>query len=295
MAGSAALANLDPTGLVASLAPHSMTLRFVGGGLILLYAIGWDLWARRVPNPVWLAPIGLGLILLGYDFAAGTPQPGWILGIPAVMLGAYLLWRMRLLFGGADAKCIMAFAVLAPFPPALHTAAGAYPHFVAFTPTAVTMLTNAVLLTILVPVFFFLTNLLKGNIHPVAMFLGTRVPLKRAQEDPVWVMQWVELPASEGDVGPSLEETSEDPSLVDDELPDVPAEEVAGGRLRFVYFPTRAPGYARNIARLKAMGVRDVWVTPKVPFMVPLFLGFITAWLFGDLIMTGVLWATGRL
>ncbi|MBW3583645.1 MAG: hypothetical protein KY455_11155, partial [Euryarchaeota archaeon] len=67
-----------------------------------------------------------------------------------------------------------------------------------------------------------------------------------------------------------------------------------GARVRLRYMPTRGD-YALNLARLKALGVEEVWATPKIPFMIPLFLGFLTAFLVGDLILSGTLWFSGRL
>jgi archaeal preflagellin peptidase FlaK len=289
---------LDTVRLVEMLAPHSMTLRYIIGSLVLLYAIWTDLTQRRVANEVWLVTLVIGILFVGYDVLIGNPPLFWLLGAPLVAVFAYSLWRLGLLFGGADAKCVIAFAVLCPYPPALVTIAGvAYPHFGAITPAAITMFTNAVLLTLAIPLFYLIINLARGRLHPVAMFLGTRMKLSRAAEEPVWVMEWVKpSPEAEaGEEGPSLQETTEDPDLSDEGLPQITPEEIEGATVRLHYFPTRAGDYARNLARLKAMGVDEVWVTPKVPFMVPLFLGWLLAWTAGDLVMNLVLWVTGAL
>ncbi len=288
----------DPAGIVDQLAPYSMTARYLVGAVILLYAIWTDLTERRVANPVWLITLIIGLVLIGVDFLYGDPPVFWLIGAPVVGLFAYILWRLGLIFGGADAKCVISFAVLCPFPPALVTTAGdVYPHLGAITPAAVTMFTNAVLITIAIPVFYLLVNLARGRFHPVAMFLGTRMPLDRVADEPVWVMEWVEprAEAAVGEEGPNLQETSEDPDLSPQGLPEIEKDEVEGARVRLRYFPTRAGDYPRNLARLQALGVNEVWVTPKVPFMVPLFLGWITAWTAGDLLMGLVLQITGLL
>lgn len=282
----------DPVTLVDLLAPHSMTVRYLVGSVILLYAIWTDLTERRVANEVWLVTLVIGILLVGYDIVWGGPPLFWLLSAPLVGVFAYSLWRLGLIFGGADAKCVIAFAVLCPFPPAIVTMGGqVYPHLGAFTPAAVTMFTNAVLVTIVVPFFYFLVNLLRGRFHPVAMFLGTRMALSRVAQEPVWVMEWVKPgpDAPEAEEGPTLEETSQDPDLSPEGLPVVPQEEVQDATVRLQYFPTRAGDYARNLARLQAMGVKEVWVTPKIPFMVPLFIGWILAWTAGDLIMALVL------
>lgn len=288
----------DPASILATLAPSSMWARFFFGGIILLYAIWTDMRARRVPNEVWLITLAGGVVLAVYDWFRGDPPVIYLLLAPVIMAVAYLLWRVRLLFGGADAKCIMAYALLIPYPPALFGAGVAWPHLIAFFPFAVTMLTNAVTFTLLVPLLYFVTNLFRGHVHPIAMWLGRRVPLERVFTEPVWVMEWVRPApgAAEGvEEGPALADTTEDPDLDPDGLPHIDPATIEGADVRLHYVPTRAGDYALNLARLKALGIDEVWVTPKVPFMVPLFLGFLTAWIVGDLILSAVFWASGML
>jgi preflagellin peptidase FlaK len=33
-------------------------------------------------------------------------------------------------------------------------------------------------------------------------------------------------------------------------------------------------------------GINEIWVTPKIPFMIPLLAGFIVAFIFGDILFT---------
>lgn len=280
-----------------ALAPWSMWARYVLGSLILLYAIWTDLRARRVSNRVWLVTLGLGVVLALYDWAVASPPLIFLVLVPVVMAVAYLMWRLRLLFGGADAKCIMAFALLVPYPPLLLAGDGTlWPHLIAVFPVAVTMLTNAVAFTLFIPLLYFLTNLFRGDIHPLAMWLGRRVPLGQVFTEPVWVMEWVRpAPGMADDVaeGPALAETSEDPDLDDEGLPVIDRATLEGATVRLHYMPTRAGDYALNVARLRALGVKEVWATPKIPFMVPLFLGWLAAWTAGDLILAVVFWAMG--
>lgn len=289
----------QPADLVGVLAPGSMMLRFLMGGAILLYAVWTDLMHRRVKNEVWVVTLVIAALLGLYDIFYGSPPLAYFVYAPIVMAVAYFMWRLRLLFGGADAKCVMAYALLVPFPPALVTSAGAvYPHLPAFLPLAVTMLTNAVVFTLAIPVAYFFLNLSRGHMHPAAMFLGTRMPLERVFTEPVWVMDWVKpAPGAADDVeeGPSLADTTEDPDLDDDGLPHVDRASLEGARVKLVYMPTRAGDYALNLARLRALDIKTVWATPKVPFMIPLALGFVTAFIVGDLITAVTLWAAGGL
>lgn len=285
----------DPETVVAQTAPGSMTLRFFIGSFILLYAIWTDLLARRVSNRVWLVTLVIAALLGVYDLFWGSPNLLYWYLAPGVMALAYVLWRLRLLFGGADAKCVMAFALLVPYPPALLGGGSVYPHLAGWLPLALSMLMNAVVFTLAIPITFALYNLLTGRVHPIAMFLGTRVPFERVLERPVWVMDWV-VPAearTEEVVG-DVTDREEDEPLDEEGLPIVDPDTLEGARVRLRYMPTRGD-YDLNLARLKALGVEEVWATPKIPFMIPLFLGFLTAFLVGDLILSGTLWFSGRL
>lgn len=291
--------------VVAMAGPHAMTVRYGVGAIILLFAIWTDLRHRRVPNWVWLLTAGIGLALLLYDVVFGDPGWRWLAAVPVVIVLAYVLWRLRLLFGGADAKCVMAYAILVPYPAALVTAAGVYPHLPAVLPLGVSMLMNAVTFTLALPLAYFVVNLSRGDFHPVAMFLGTRMRLERVFTDPVWVMDWVRPvappvtePTTDPDEAEALTDEDEDEEAykVDEEgLPIIDPSTVEGASMALKYMPTRAADYALNLARLRALQVEKVWVTPKVPFMIPLFLGFLASFLVGDLVVAFTLWTAGLL
>ncbi|MBW3583644.1 MAG: A24 family peptidase, partial [Euryarchaeota archaeon] len=230
----------DPETVVAQTAPGSMTLRFLIGSFILLYAIWTDLLARRVSNRVWLVTLAIAALFGVYDLFWGTPNLLYWYLAPGVMALAYILWRLRLLFGGADAKCVMAFALLVPYPPAIIGGGAVYPHLPAWLPLALSMLMNAVVFTLAIPITFALYNLLTGRVHPVAMFLGTRVPFDRVLERPVWVMDWV-VPV-EGketdDVVHDEEEDADGEEPLDEEgLLVVDPATLEGARVRLRYMP----------------------------------------------------------
>ncbi len=286
----------DAASVLSQVSNGAMWFRFLFGGGVLLYAIWLDLKYRRVPNWVWLATAAVGLVFIAVDIAAGSPAWVWFAWIPVVIVVTYALWWFRLLFGGADAKCVMAFAILVPYPPALMAGdGGLWPHLPAFMPTAATMLFNAVLFTLVIPISYAVMNAARGNLHPAAMFLGRRVPLASVYDDPVWVMDWVDVaPENEPEEEePSLDEMEDDPVLDRDQLPALAENELDGATIRLHYMPTRAGDYVRNLARLEAMGVTEVWVTPKVPFMVPLMLGYVGAFVIGDVLVSLTLWLGG--
>ncbi len=165
--------------------------------LLAVPALGWAAWrdvkVRRVPNRVWYPLAALGVALLAWE--------AWQLGLlggpttvetqlfvvrVAVSLGmvvplSYLIWRLGG-FGGADAKAMIALAVLVPTFPTYVLTVGGDP-FV-FPPAAgrsalgvfsLTVLTNAALLSATYPAYLGVRNLLAGDRSRLA-FVGKRVP-----------------------------------------------------------------------------------------------------------------------
>jgi preflagellin peptidase FlaK len=171
---------------------------------------------------------------------------------------SYGMWYVHLLAGGADAKAMMAIAILLPMPIAWDWADTQLPAWDSPLPGALTVLSNSVILFTLAPVVFFLRNLARGHVSTPAMLLGYKMPLERAADSRafVWIVDRIE--------------------------PD--------GRRRQVLFPSRMSDedYAANVQRLRDANVEKVWVTPKIPFMVPLFVGFVTAFLVGDVLLRAV-------
>jgi archaeal preflagellin peptidase FlaK len=237
-------------------------LRLLIGTAYLLAAARLDLRVRRVPNGLWIHLGGLGALLMGVDLFI-THELEWLHVAIAALLAAvaYLLWRMRLLAGGADAKAIMALAVLAPASAAWSLGATSWPWLPSLLPAALVAFITASLVMSLFPLGFIVANLARGHVHWPAMALGYRLPLEEARRRFVWIVE-----------------------RIDDE-----------GRLRHRLMPSRLDAQAleEQARRLEAHGITDVWVTPKVPFMVPLLVGWVAAYTVGD-VLTALLAAILR-
>ena len=50
-------------------------------------------------------------------------------------------------------------------------------------------------------------------------------------------------------------------------------------------FPKRGGDRSEDLARLRAAGIDKVWVTPQIPFMVPLLGGFWLAFFVGNVLL----------
>lgn len=116
---------------------------------------------------------------------------------------------------------------------------------------ALDALANGALAMALVPLLFLAANLARGHLALPAALLGTRLPLEAARRAHVWPMQ------------------------------------VAGedGALRWRYWQRIGGGLDREYAALERAGATHVWVTPKVPFLVPLAAGWALAWTHGNVLL----------
>ncbi len=145
---------------------------------VFAWAAVRDVRTRRISSSLWVPLSALGAALLAWDGWIARQTGAWVeFVIPAtVSLGvvvpiAYLFWWFGG-FGGADAKALMVLAVLFPaFPrytiaglefPATATPVGAF---------SFTILTNAVLVGLAIPIVLAIRNGIAGRIAPV-MFVG---------------------------------------------------------------------------------------------------------------------------
>ena len=155
---------------------------------VLAWAAWQDVEVRRVPNVTWYPLATLGVVLLVWEaLSPHTPLQLYLLRV-GVSVGflvplTYLFWRLGG-FGGADAKALMALALLFPTFPAYSLAAlpvvSALPWAVApvvDTRLGVfswTVLTNTVLLGALYPLALAVRNAVVGDFSTL-MFVGRAV------------------------------------------------------------------------------------------------------------------------
>ncbi|MBI4393238.1 MAG: prepilin peptidase [Euryarchaeota archaeon] len=225
--------------------------RFIAGVLVLSYASVTDWFWRRAPNYLWFGLGGFGLVLLGVQYFVGAValDAYLYLGAAAVFaLAAYVFHRLGLIAGGADAKALMALAALAPLPIHLE-ALPAYPGIV---PTPFSILGNALLGILIVPLGLVLVNVARGDFQFPAMLIGYKMRPENVVDSPVWLMD-------------RLEE----------------------GRMKRRYMLPHDDA-EEQVPLFLEKGIDQVWVTPKVPFMIPLLLGFVLAFTAGDVVFSPI-------
>lgn len=114
---------------------------------------------------------------------------------------------------------------------------------------ALDVMANGLLVALAVPLLLALANLLRGHVAVPAMLLGYRLSLDAARRQKVWPMQTVR-----------------------------------DGRVVWA-FRARSIEPEPTWNALEAAGAHRPWVTPKLPFMVPLFGGAVAATLWGNLFL----------
>jgi len=146
--------------------------------LVAVPAFAWaayrDIRTRRIPNRLWPPLVAVGVLALGLDFAGGLPsgfEGNLALLRIAVSVGlvaplGYVFFRVGG-FGGADAKAVIALAVLFPLYPVYYLPFDALPmHAATLGVFSLTVLTNAVLAGALYPLALAARNLARGQVAP---------------------------------------------------------------------------------------------------------------------------------
>jgi archaeal preflagellin peptidase FlaK len=230
---------------------HGMILdiiRLFTGAIILFYASYTDIKTRRASNILWviMASIG-GVVLLIEYIVVGFENIFYLLFIPIMIVLMYVLFQLRLIFGGADAKALMALAILIPIQP----------HILQFPllegtilsmPGSWIVFSNSILLFLCIPLSLLLFNIVKRNVKFPHCVLGYKMSVQKAKKTFVW-----------------------------------PLERIKDGKPKFSYMPKEFDT-TKEYEAFENQGIKTIWVTPKIPFMIPLLAGFLATFIFGDLL-----------
>ena len=216
------------------------------GIIILSYASYTDIKTRRASNLLWLIMGSCGAILLIIQyFTIGFENIFYLAFIPIIIIFMYVLFNLRLIFGGADAKAIMALAILAPLEPEiLHLPLWSE----SVMPFSWIIFSNAVILFILIPLSLLIYNIIKKNLEFPYCILGYKMSVKKAKQSFVW-----------------------------------PLKKIDNGKRKFCYMPKEFNA-EKELKVFESKGVKEIWITPKVPFMIPLLAGFLVSFFFGDIL-----------
>ncbi len=192
--------------------------------LVLVYASVLDWRYREIDDKSWLSLVALGIALLFYSLEIEN----FLISVAATAIFGLALSHLGLM-GGGDAKILVGIAFLFPVYP---NAATLFPIF------AISVFMNAVLLSALLPLFFFIYNLkhlkeVKSMHDFFILFLGYKKDASQIKSYEA-VLESIFLNVNKVQLG-------------------------------------------------KKNGGDEVWVTPALPFLIPITFGFLIAAFFGDL------------
>lgn len=322
---------------------------------VFAWAAYHDLRTRRVANVTWLPLFALGAVLLAVEGWAALSAPAGsferyaftvraVVSLGVVAPLGFLFWRLGG-FGGADAKALIALAVLFPTAPAYYLPWATLP----LEPSSLgvfslTVLTNTVLVGLAYPLVLGVRNLLAGD-RSTLMFLGKPVAVEAIDEEYGRLLETTEARPRGGldldalrmylrwrgtDLATVLAapERHRDPDSVGETfapgdgaiesgraMPDGgavavdPADATDNLERAAVEAPEDPWGAAAFLAAiegdaygttpetlregLEVLVARDrVWLSPGLPFIVPMFVGLVVAFVYGD-VLFAVLRATG--
>jgi preflagellin peptidase FlaK len=229
--------------------------------LLPLGVIFFDIfWERRgiLEDGINLVPLVLyvaaAVCLVYLAFSFWDQLLFWQLLDVLIMFGLFiLLYQFDVIKGGADAKALIALSLMFPVYPMV----GGLPYIpipnelsMLLFPFSLLILFNAAILSLIVPVGLFFYNLAHRDVKFPAMLLGYRVDIEKAGIGFVWPMQKMEA-----------------------------------DKLKFVYFPKEDEQSQEILQDLAAHGLKRIWVTPKIPFLLFITAGLILSATFGNLVM----------
>lgn len=239
------------------MAPALDLVRLFAGVTILAFASWTDWQWRRAPNVLWIILALVGVLALAteaaLDWSAFVDRWPYLVFVPAFAAIIYGLWWFGLIAGGADAKALMAVGVLMPFPVTL---GGGLPLWESPVPAAFSVLGNSLLVFLLIPLAMLAWNVAHGSFRLPHAFLGVRRRGRDVARGHSWPMETI--------------------------------DEAGARKSRFFASRMDQSEIDEQFARIHALGDERVWVTPKIPFMIPMLGGFILTFTVGD-ILTGTL------
>lgn len=250
---------------VGALLPNgtaSVVFWLIAGAFALEHLVPWDeaLGERgeRLVLPIEVG-VYLAVIVLFASAAARlgvgpTGVPVESIALVATVVLSRGLFELGVLYGGADAKAIIVAGAIVPVlgTPLLGAAAFQTP-VLALLPFAVTVLTNAGVLSLSVPAALAVRNAVRGEFSLRRGFTGFSLPVRLLSRRFVWVR---DEQLGEDGLAHDVETSEEDRA--------------------------RRATLARELA---ARGIRRVWVSPQIPFVIVIGLGAGSGLLLGNLLL----------
>ncbi len=238
----------------------AFALWVVLAAFVLEHLFPWDAplerYSDRLPGwieiVVYIAVTGTVLDTALRYGVGSSGVPIALLAVLATVLLARGLFEVGVLYGGADAKALIVAGFLVPlFARPFWTPASAA-GLLAIYPFALTVLINAALFAIVVPVGIAVRNASRHEFEFPRGFTGYRIPVDELPRRYVWLRD--PTFSSRDAEEPEPETTEEDRALRE-----------------------------RQAAELRRQGIVRVWVTPQLPFVLWILAGVVAALVAGNL------------
>jgi len=240
---------------------------------ILIYACYSDVKKRSVTNKLWGLMIAAGIPVVTYNmFISGMPFfIRFIYSLSFTFVLSYLFFRLNI-FGGADAKCLIAISVLIPVHPGFTLLSYHFPInfnsslMTAPFPFAITTLFNAAIVSLIAPLSIFFYNVLhlrreelRKNIR--LAFIGYKLHID-ALTDAKQKNKHIRLVHSYEEKKGNVERRHSFGGVeIDNDVVEMLRDYHKQGKLD-----------------------EKVWVTPELPFMLFITAGFFISLFYGNLI-----------
>jgi preflagellin peptidase FlaK len=177
-----------------------------------------------------------------------------LITIPIMFLIFRGMYSIGLLHGGADAKAMLAIAILVPFYPKILNfpllGSPRLPTTELVLPYSLVILFNSVILFIFAPIVFLIYNWAKGDLAFPQCVLGYKMKIEDIPKRFVWLM-----------------------------------ERIINGERKMFFFASKNYKLNDELTKLKNKNITTVWVTPKIPFLIPIAVGFATAFILGNILL----------
>ncbi|MGC2289697.1 MAG: A24 family peptidase C-terminal domain-containing protein [Thermoplasmata archaeon] len=228
----------------------------------LEHLLPWDVpferYSERLPGWIELGVytgVLLTLVVCALDFGVGgSGVPLAIIAVAGAILLARGLFEVGVLYGGADAKALIIAGLLLPLDPTPLWSPPVAAALLGYYPFALTVLIDAALFAVVVPIAIAIRNVSKHEFAFPRGFTGYTIPVAELPERYVWIKDPT-FGGAESDDEPEPQTTEEDRAL-----------------------------RQRQADELEKQGVRRVWVTPQLPFILWILAGTVAALVAGNLI-----------
>lgn len=172
----------------------------------------------------------------------------------------YAMYNLGIPKGGADTKALMALSVLFPiyiFKPLLidfsfFTSEKIFSGIAYIFPFAFSVLINATVISLFVPLCLVIYNATKSDLKFPYCAFGYKMNINDIPKKHVWLMDQID----------------------------------EKGNISTVLIPRQSEKDTEMIKEFEKHGHKNAWVTPKIPFIIPMAVGFLLIFLIGNILFT---------